>query len=189
MLAIGILATGVIFALDSEQSVSIQANDVCKIDLYNAFEPVFGYVSRQRDVYGDCLFNLNYTDCLNTTGPNTDCLQKQRNLTRRCVLGTESYQSYEKIGERNVQKNRTICRNAGFTINSAGAIKKINFDKAGYYCTSDINIITCDSVYDGNGDGICDSGESCVKFEATPRGIFEVYRKIDSKALKSLEVE
>jgi len=34
-------------------------------------------------------------------------------------------------------------------------------------CSAVGNEVICDSKYDGNNDGICQSGESCVKFVVT----------------------
>ena len=86
-------------------------------------------------------------------------------------------------------KNKTICNKRAYTIDIADSTKNINFSKAGYYCSLEGNIVTCDSVHDGNGDGKCKSGETCIKFEITSQGINTLQKRIDSVALKDIEVE
>ncbi len=53
--------------------------------------------------------------------------------------------------------------------NKAIIDKQVELEYAGYQCTAneydEVVIVICDSIYDGNGDGICQSGESCMKFE------------------------
>jgi hypothetical protein len=62
-----------------------------------------------------------------------------------------------------VQKTRKDCRTKEYLINNAVKLIPEN-----YQCSiEEINnkiVAVCDSKLDGNGDGICTSGESCMKF-------------------------
>ena len=185
-----ILSTiGIISAIVLDNNVTVNEIQDCTTKFYDATEDVFGYVTRERNVYENCVNYHNYTLCLNTSGANTDCSQEQLVYNVTCAIGTESYQSYEKVSEQVVQKNKTICNKRAYTIDIADSTKNINFSKAGYYCSLEGNIVTCDSVHDGNGDGKCKSGETCIKFEITSQGINTLQKRIDSVALKDIEVE
>ena len=188
LVSITLLTISIISAIVMDNAIVNEIQD-CTTEFYDATEDVFDHVTRERNVYGNCIYYHNYTHCLNTSGTNTDCSEEQVTYEWRCVIGTESYQSYEKVAEKVVQKSKTICNKKGYTIDVAGSKKKIDFDKAGYYCSLEGNIITCDSVHDGNGDGKCKSGETCIKFEITKKGINTISKRIDSVALKDIEVE
>lgn len=189
LLVLTILSTILISAVVVDDNVIVNEIEDCSTEFYDEIEDVFDNVTRDRDVYGSCVYYNNYTTCLNSTGPDTDCSAEQLTYDFTCTIGTESYQSYEKVSEKTVQKSKTTCNKRGYTIDIAGSNKKIDFAKAGYYCSLDGNILTCDSVHDGNGDGICKSGETCIKFEITSKGINTISKRIDSVALKDIEVE
>jgi len=188
LLVLTISSTIIISAIVVDDNVTVNEIQNCYNEFYDVTEDVFDYVTRERNVYGDCIFYLNSTVCEDEPF-NTSCVTDTTEQVYQCAIGKEPYQSYEKVSEQVVQKSKTICNNEGYTIDIAGSKKKIDFDKAGYYCSLDGNIITCDSVYDGNGDGICHSGETCIKFKITSEGINTIHKRIDSVALKDIEVE
>ncbi len=55
-----------------------------------------------------------------------------------------------------------------------------------WVCKTTKEEIVCDSVYDGNGDGICQSGESCIIKNLITK---EIIRKIDTPRLRKNAVE
>lgn len=58
--------------------------------------------------------------------------------------------------------DQTGCAITAYTVTGAGTM-----NTTGYNCSVTDNgkvYLTCDSIYDGNGDGICTSGESCIQF-------------------------
>ena len=187
LLVLTILST-IISAIVLDNGVTVNEIQNCYEELYNEIEDIFDNVSKERDVYDNCIYHSNSTVCADQP-LNTSCVTNTTEIVYQCVIGKESYQSYEKVGEQVVQKSKTTCDKKSYEIDIAGSIKKIDFDKAGYYCSLDGNIITCDSVHDGNGDGICKSGETCIKFEITSGGINTIQKRIDSIALKDIEVE
>jgi len=180
-------AIGIISALVIGNATVNEVQD-CATEFYDAIEDVFGYVARERDIYDNCVYYQNDTKCSDEPF-NTSCGVATTEIGFKCSVGKESYQSYEKVSEQTVQKSRNVCVNKGYTVSISGSTKKIDFDKAGYYCSLEGNIITCDSVYDGNGDGKCKSGETCIKFEIANDGIGKIHKRIDSVSLKDIEVE
>ncbi|MGV8171396.1 MAG: hypothetical protein ACP5OA_01755 [Candidatus Woesearchaeota archaeon] len=67
------------------------------------------------------------------------------------------------VGSVDVEKIRKNCHTSGYKIS------KYVLDTEEYVCNVDVSdkestIVLCDSKYDGNGDGICTSGESCMKY-------------------------
>jgi hypothetical protein len=101
-------------------------------------------------VIANCTYAYNQTAC--TDPPtNASCTTTAHTYTYACQAGTT-----------NITKQRQDCTTTGYVLNNETFI-----NTTGYNCsiTSDGKAyLTCDSIYDGNGDGICTSGESCLQF-------------------------
>ena len=78
--------------------------------------------------------------------------------------------------------NKTICEVIGYQFN--GNI--INCKELGYKCSASGSKIIGDSIYDGNGNGECTSGESCFKIDTTDLSIEE---DIDTNSIKRVKIE
>lgn len=83
---------------------------------------------------------------------NQSCTEELRHYTIPCITGTQT-----------INKSKQECKTTALTI-----ADKIKLNIKDYACTvtkaqNEYEAI-CDSKYDGNGDGICTSGESCQKF-------------------------
>ena len=66
-----------------------------------------------------------------------------------------------------VQAINACAQNDSCTTTGYVAAASAVIDTTGYNCTvtDDGKVyLTCDSIYDGNGDGKCTSGESCIQF-------------------------
>lgn len=191
MLVFTILLTiSLISAIVVDGNVTVNEIKDCYTEFYDETEDIFDYVARERDVYGSCIYYLNTTKC-NDEPFNTSCYINTTEKGFQCAIGKESYQNYEKVSEQIVQKNKTVCTKKAYTIDIAGSGKKIDFAKSGYYCNLEGNILTCDSVHDGDGNGVCHpgGGETCIKFELTSQGINTIHKRIGSVALKDIEIE
>ena len=70
-------------------TISLEEKETCTTKFYDEVQ----------DVYGNCVYYHNYTDCLNTSGPNTDCSLQQDTWDFRC-----------RIGEKVITKNKTDIR-------------------------------------------------------------------------------
>ena len=95
------------------------------------------------------------------TGETTDEICDEDGLN--CYDEVSSYE-YQCLKETKiVEKTKNECKVSSYVINDA-----VKLNTEGYECSvNDFNgevVVICDSKYDGNGDGICTSGESCQKF-------------------------
>jgi len=58
-------------------AIGVEELQTCTTSFYDEIQPVFG----------DCIYYHNYTSCLNTSGPNTNCLLKQDKINFKCKTG------------------------------------------------------------------------------------------------------
>ena len=130
-----------------------------------------------QSIYATCIHYYNYTSCLNTSGPNTDCSlnQIQKNFT--C-----------KTGEVVIKKNSTECNSLNKFIVSInkGLItekKEVDFSSWGVCVQSVENnciAITCGTLKGGSArNGVfngCDGGKSCQKFLFCKDGTKVLYK-------------
>ena len=113
-----------------------------------------------------CIVNEPYIELDKKTNKN---ITKYREIEVPCDTTEIDYQ------------NRTECKNTGYIVND----KEINYEQQGYECSRNGNTLTCDSVYDGNGDGTCDTGETCAQVDMNDLSIIS---RLDSKSIKELKV-
>jgi len=110
------------------------------------------------------------------------------------VVSTENnIMTYQYIGS--VQRNVTyeVCTRTGvYEIGN----KTFNF-RDNWQCSFELNntCVVCDSTKDGNGDGICHSGESCIKWCRTSQGLTKYEKnsrddfvKVDNSFRRTKEV-
>jgi len=144
------LAVSVMTLRAQLSTVSINNMHQCKEETvyYTETEPVYDYVTYERPTYGLIWVEKNQT---NEIGVN----------------GKEEYKVLIKTGTKEVQKSRKICieDTSQLTINSGFKTLPIDYGNQNFYCSNTESQIICDSKDDGNGDGICQSGESCAVFE------------------------
>jgi hypothetical protein len=115
-------------------------------------------------IYDTCTQTREQTTCSDEP-INITCETKNISYDYQCIT---DYQESEKIKE--------ICKTKSYVIKN-----KYKLDVDGYTCQTNKdngNIVTmiCDSIYDGNGDGICTSGESCIKYVIS-NNTFNKYEK------------
>jgi hypothetical protein len=104
--------------------------------------------------YGNCSYDINVCD---DAPVNQSC----HKITKVYTCNT---------GSLNVETTHKNCQTKGYKIS------KYKLDTEEYACSvdtidKDSTVIICDSKYDGNGDGICTSGESCMKYVITKDSI------------------
>jgi hypothetical protein len=111
----------------------------------------------EETIYKRCTGEENITIC--------DEISINQSITENQTCHSEvsqyEYSCVDKINT--IDKSRKDCKTKAYVIN-----KEVKLDTKGYSCSvseekSD-KVLLCDSIYDGNGDGICTSGESCLKF-------------------------
>jgi hypothetical protein len=83
-------------------------------------------------------------------------------LNLSCSWQNRSY-TFTCINRTLVPTTKQECSTTGFLVNN-----KVKLDTNLYRCSGEVvgskTIMTCDSRFDGNGDGVCTSGESCMQF-------------------------
>lgn len=146
--------------------INLEEREICKTTSYDEVE----------QVYGDCKEYITSKTCLNTSGPDTDCSETQKEYTYKCVTA-----------EKKVKKEKTECRPDEkfiISIDKGDVIlkKQIDFSDFGpciYETKNDCLIVTCVSKYDGAHDGKftnCDGGRSCQKFEICDNSVKRFYK-------------
>ena len=117
----------------------------------------------QQPIMGSCTDTYPTTVC-DDYPTNASCYETTEEVTHSCVTGYET-----------VIKNKEECRTTALVINNHFAIPTIN-----YACSTmeegSIIIVTCDSKYDGDGNGECHSGESCLRYEIDGETISQTQR-------------
>ncbi len=147
-------------------TISLEEKETCTVEFYDEVQ----------EIYGTCIYYSNYTSCLNTTGPNTDCSLKQDTRDFQC-----------KTGEVIVNKERTECKpNNEFIISidkdTTTLKKQIDFSDWGpcvYEEENNCLIVTCVSNDDGAFKGQftdCKGGKSCQRFEICDNSIKTLYK-------------
>ena len=131
-------------------SVSIENNHRCieSTVVWTEIEPVYQFVALEQPTYGLIWSEANQTY---EFGAN----------------GTEQYQTLQQRGETSIQRSKQICERdiSHLNIDIEFSSIRINYGEQGFSCSNTEDTIICDSKKDGNGDGICQSGESCATFE------------------------
>ena len=107
----------------------------------------------------------------------TKCSDEPINKTCKKVYQSNSTIS-EVIGNYADYINTTICKEIGIKI----GIKEIYYKKHSMKCGRNGLIVSCDSTKDGNGDGVCSSGESCpMQFDIRD---LKINSRLDSPSIK-----
>ncbi|MBI4738196.1 hypothetical protein HY772_01315 [Candidatus Woesearchaeota archaeon] len=101
-------------------------------------------------LYGNCTNERVWQVC-DDAPLNLSCQWFSENYTRTCT-----------VGYKTVAKMDSVCHTTDVIAD------KIKFAVENYGCSTQEDgtnvIVVCDSKYDGNGDGVCQSGESCLKY-------------------------
>ncbi|HLC60502.1 MAG TPA: hypothetical protein VJJ52_03665 [Candidatus Nanoarchaeia archaeon] len=147
-------------------TIKIEETKTCTTTFYNQIQ----------DVYGNCVYYSNYTSCLNTSGPSTDCSLEHSQRSFSC-----------KTGETIIVNNRTECKPDNkflIVIDKGNAVVKNQIDSSDwgpcvYTTENNCLIVTCVSIYDGAHKGQftdCNSGKSCEKFEICDNSVKTFYK-------------
>ncbi len=132
-------------------NISFEQIDDCKTIFWDEEEPV----------YEICKEEYNQRIC-NDPPINQSCHDEIRDYNYTCIK------------TQIVHHNREDCKPKELKITKSNEIGRINFGDWGKCTTQedkDALTVICDSRYDGNGNGVCESGESCIKFEITKEGV------------------
>jgi len=119
------------------------------------------YWDEEQSIYSTCTDNYLETVC-DDPPLNTSCSSVEKSYSYQCRNGTKT-----------VTKSKEVCNDKEFKVTVGTQTKKDylleygEWGKCSYDTINDELIIVCDSKYDGNNDGKCKSGESCIQFKVT----------------------
>ncbi|MEA2037840.1 MAG: hypothetical protein U9O94_10120 [Nanoarchaeota archaeon] len=139
-------------ALLQNANLSFQQVEDCKTEYWETREPI----------YGTCQIEHKINVC-DDYPINKSCHEETKYYEYECKTGTETF-----------QHSKEICTPSELRITRKNEEGRINFKDWGKCSTQEGNgalIVICDSMYDGNNDGICQSGESCEKFVISEQGV------------------
>ena len=168
--------------------VSLAPIEDCKPESYEVKEDILGEVTKTRRVGIEIVTFINQTHCTGKNETNSSgigCLTTPYSNYTTTQYVTEQFKVTEKIGDKLVIKSRDVCRTVGYELGG----ESFNFEDAGYFCKQIGFKITCDSIDDGNGNGKCTSGESCIEIDFSQGRFNFISNKIDSPGLKRIDVK
>lgn len=123
----------------------------CKNISYDVIEYIYGECSEER---------YNYSDCLKYT------LNKSSKAKMCTEYGVYNYVYSCETGKYIVEKTRKVCTDIESYKITTNNEYICDYNDWGT-CTNNNGLIVCDSKYDGNNDGVCQSGESCITINAS----------------------
>ncbi len=155
---LAILALSLIaIVIAQTNKVSLESIEKCKTIEWETEDPVYETCQKE-----------DITTICDDEPTNKSCHQETAYRDYQCQKGTKTTQhSKEECGIESFE----ITKEVDDTITEKG---KIDFKEWGKCSDTKENnelIIICDSKYDGNNDGICQSGESCIKFVVTQNDV------------------
>jgi hypothetical protein len=143
------LTRTIVHPKNSFSMAGVKAQEVCSQKSYQTVEPVL--TTCEVEVL-EC-DDLDNTSCINTTQLRNDC----------------------QVNTRIITHVQDVCTPVGFTI-----LDTYDLPLTDYECSIDgvegVIVAVCDSRNDGNGDGICHPGESCMRFEFTNEGYTQEFK-------------
>lgn len=148
---------------------SARVADDITLDEIKDCETVFW--NETENIYGTCTHEYSIRKC-DDEPINNSCHIVQESKNYECITG---YNTSAKSKE--ICKDKEMRLLAGEL--SGGKKYRLTYGdwgKCGYLPGTDSVIITCDSKNDGNEDGICQPGESCVSFIVSKNRIERFFR-------------
>ena len=138
------------------------------------------FYTEEVDTYGNCTHTYDTTVC-DDEPLNTSCHTEQQSYDYTC-----------KTGANTVQKSKEECadKELQVTVTKPGSDDHYNlaygdWGKCSYAPDGEEAVITCDSKYDGNSDGICQSGESCTQFKVSKDGLQKLIKNSEDNFVES----
>jgi hypothetical protein len=140
-------------------SVSTMVQVTDDIRLEDVKDCTTNYWNETEHIYGNCESTVTERICEDTT-TNTSCSTQERTIVSECIKETKIT---EKSKETCVDKELRIAVNKALKDENY----RLNYEgwgKCSYSAIDETLMVICDSEFDGNGDGICQQGESCIAF-------------------------
>jgi len=136
-------------------TTQVQITDNMALDKVSQCETI--HWEETIDDFGTCTKNVNAKVC------EDDPINK----TCHTETQTKEYRCYK--GKKTAVKSKEICKDTKMivTTDKQRTLEYGDWGKCTHSSMGETLLIICDSKYDGNNDGICQSGESCVQFIVT----------------------
>lgn len=168
LIVLVLVVVGVVYAASG---LFVQKVEQCdeQIVTYQEEEPVYELVTRERPTYTEEEVYYAENDSYGTVWVQN---------------GTEEYQEQVQTGTKTVTKQRAVCPDTSY-LEVGDDTNKVVLEYIGnhFECKPNGDIIECDSRWDGNGDGRCQSGESCY-FVEKEDGCIKVTQKNSNAGYK-----
>ena len=149
----------VAFSLGKTQvtkDISIEELKECETVYWTEVEPV----------YSTCTGYYETTIC-DDEPLNQSCHTEQQGYNYTCQTGTLTE-----------EKSKEVCQDKELqvTVEKLGADENYKllygqWGKCSYQAQDGVAVITCDSQYDGDNNGVCTPGESCMQFRISKDGV------------------
>lgn len=166
VIAIAVLSVAV-FAVSKITKMVQIAEDVTLEDVKDCHTV---YWNETEDIIGVCAHSYNVTAC-DDEPFNTSCSVEEISYNYSC-----------KTDSNLVEKSKEVCKDKEFQltvdklIDEKYKLQYGDWGKCSYTAGNQTAEILCDSRLDGNNDGICQPGESCIKFIVSKDNIQALYR-------------
>jgi hypothetical protein len=148
LVAVSAVAYNINNAVQISKDISLEEIKDCQMEYWNETIPIMGNCTESYDV-------KTCNEPLNTS----------------CSLSTKSYTYTCVTGYNTEQKSKENCKDKSMKIGVSKMLSKemylldySDWGKCSYSPLNDSVLVICDSRYDGNADGICQQGESCIVF-------------------------
>lgn len=148
------------YSISYRKSTITQVTGDISLEEFRDCETV--YWTEMEDLHTTCTMYYNNTVC-DDEPFNTSCYTEEQSYKYRC-----------KTGEIEVEKSREECKETEMEVTIDTLLETKNYKleygewgRCSYETEGETLVITCDSKYDGNNDGICHPGESCIQFRIT----------------------
>jgi len=146
------------FKTKDNMDVKLEKLQDCKDIYYNTTENIIGACT---NCYNITIVDYGNETCLyqwNETSNNTDYCITEKCYDYDCVIETKITENKKSEcvdkGKANIKLTNKEAKTTNWVC-----------DYPDYNCEVNNDLIVCDSKRDGNGDGICQSGERCFTFE------------------------
>ena len=168
-LAIVVVVAALLAAAGYSGSKTTKVTDDITLEDIQECSAVFW--NEEEPLYGTCTKESAIQVCEDEPF-NTSCTTEQRSYEYAC-----------KTGVNTIQKSREECKDKEMQVTVAKPtgdekykIEYGDWGKCSYAGQGEGILVTCDSKYDGNNDGICQSGETCAQFRINKGGMHKVMK-------------
>jgi hypothetical protein len=146
----------------------VQINNDISLEQVRDCETI--YWNETEKISGNC--SSTYTQTICDEPFNVSCRHEEKSYTYACEKDANV-----------VEKSKEVCIDKGMDVYVEKLLKENKYSldysdwgKCSYTPSDDSLVIICDSKNDGNADGMCQPGESCISFIVTKNNIVRMFK-------------